>query len=143
MSILSVKNLDEKAFNYAVITVTPEAQVTLRGDSKNIRHLGCNRFQILLGATVLSGGGGVLISPHQLFHQMVMVLGHLLPTMLVRLMVVFISFIVLVALLVFLMTTIMTVDISLIMLSVLILCFCVLLSLLVNVMVPGISWLDI
>lgn len=52
MSILSVKNLDEKAFNYAVITVTPEAQVTLRGDSKNIRHLGCNRFQILLGAAV-------------------------------------------------------------------------------------------
>ena len=31
MSMLSVKNLDEKAFNYAVITVTPEAQVTLRG----------------------------------------------------------------------------------------------------------------
>ena len=52
MSMLSVKNLDEKAFNYAVITVTPEAQVTLRGDSKNIRHLGCNRFQILLGAAV-------------------------------------------------------------------------------------------
>ena len=52
MSILSVKNLDEKAFNYVVITVTPEAQVTLRGDSKNIRHLGCNRFQILLGAAV-------------------------------------------------------------------------------------------
>lgn len=25
MSMLSVKNLDEKAFNYAVITVTPEA----------------------------------------------------------------------------------------------------------------------
>lgn len=24
MSMLSVKNLDEKAFNYAVITVTPE-----------------------------------------------------------------------------------------------------------------------
>ncbi len=47
MSMLSVKNLDEKAFNYAVITVTPEARVTLRGDSKNIRHLGCNRFQIL------------------------------------------------------------------------------------------------
>ena len=42
----------KKAFNYAVITVTPEAQVTLRGDSKNIRHLGCNRFQILLGAAV-------------------------------------------------------------------------------------------
>lgn len=52
MSILSVKNLDEKAFNYAVITVTPEVRVTLRGDSKNIRHLGCNRFQILLGAAV-------------------------------------------------------------------------------------------
>lgn len=52
MSMLSVKNLDEKALNYAVITVTPEARVTLRGDSKNIRHLGCNRFQILLGAAV-------------------------------------------------------------------------------------------
>ena len=52
MSMLSVKNLDEKAFNYAVITVTPEARVTLRGDSKNIRHLGCSRFQILLGAAV-------------------------------------------------------------------------------------------
>lgn len=52
MTALSVKNLDEKAFNYAVITVKPEAQVTLRGDSRSIRHLGCNRFQILLGAAV-------------------------------------------------------------------------------------------
>ncbi len=41
MSMLSVKNLDEKAFNYAVITVTPEAQVTLRGYShlKTLRLL--------------------------------------------------------------------------------------------------------
>ena len=52
MTTLSVKNLDEKTFNYAILKVTPEAQVTLRGDSKNIRHLGCNRFQILLGAAV-------------------------------------------------------------------------------------------
>ena len=49
MSILSVKNLDEKAFNYAVITVTPEAQVTLRGDSKNDPQwrngvLGCSSY---------------------------------------------------------------------------------------------------
>ena len=52
MTTLSVKNLDEKTFNYAILKVTPEARVTLRGDSKNIRHLGCNRFQILLGAAV-------------------------------------------------------------------------------------------
>lgn len=52
MTTLSVKNLDEKSFNYAVITVKPDAQVTLRGDSRSIRHLGCNRFQILLGAAV-------------------------------------------------------------------------------------------
>ena len=64
MSMLSVKNLDEKAFIYAVITVTPEARVTLRGDSKNIRPLECNRFQILLGAAVylaISNSKGVVL----------------------------------------------------------------------------------
>ena len=52
MTTLSVKNLDENTCNYAIITVTPDARVTLRGDSKNIRHLECNRFQVLLGAAV-------------------------------------------------------------------------------------------
>ena len=29
MTTLSVKNLDEKTFNYAILKVTPETQVTL------------------------------------------------------------------------------------------------------------------
>lgn len=52
MSTLSVKNLAEDSTNYVVLEVTPEAVVKLRGDEKNIIHLGCNRFQILLGAAV-------------------------------------------------------------------------------------------
>lgn len=52
MSILSVKNLNEKSTNYAVLEVTPGAEVRLSGDERNIIHLGCNRFQILLGAAV-------------------------------------------------------------------------------------------
>lgn len=52
MSTLSVKNLAEDSTNYVVLEVTPGAEVKLRGDEKNIIHLGCNRFQILLGAAV-------------------------------------------------------------------------------------------
>lgn len=52
MSVLSVKNLDEKSTNFVVLEVTPGATVRITGDEKNIIHLGCNRFQILLGAAV-------------------------------------------------------------------------------------------
>ena len=85
-------------------------------------------------ATVPSEG---LISLHQLLRRIVMVLGHLLPTMLVRRIVMFITFIVLVTLLVFLMTTVVTAVISIILLSVTVVAIP---SLIVNVMVPGTSW---
>lgn len=54
MTTLSVQNRNTKSTNYMLLTLLEGAKVEFKAgnDSSNIIHLGCNRYQILLGEGV-------------------------------------------------------------------------------------------